>query len=113
LKSYPASLLELGRFGLFNSDNPLHSDGDLNEIKLCKEWMSVYAIKRATVNKNFSSYGLKHVIERAADTYIGNGACIQAALEMGYKIFPVSVFHSNPNCYFDMKISKNAPGLLR
>ena len=40
------------------------------------------------------SYGLKHTIESAMGTYIANGACIQAALDVGIRVEPAHHFYS-------------------
>lgn len=55
------------------------------KVAICKKWLSENA-KRKRVPKDecINSYGLKHRIEEEVGEYITNGACIQAAIELGF-----------------------------
>lgn len=57
-----------------------------DKVAICKQWLSENA-KRKQVPKSecINSYTLKHRIEEELGEYIPNGACIQAAIELGYK----------------------------
>lgn len=71
-----------------------------SEIEICKLWINRFARpKRGWSSKH--SYGLKHVVERWADEYVCNGAFIQAAVDLGYKISRISG-RDCPNCVFNM-----------
>lgn len=71
------------------------------EMDLCKFWISKYIDRSKKVNKNRSSYGLKHCVEDWAGVYIPNGAFILAAVELG---FEYSV--TGPNSHFNMRFTR-------
>jgi hypothetical protein len=74
-----------------NAKSDLWSIGEQppeSEVNLCVEWLEKYATPRKTPNPNTGSYGLKHIIEKWAGTYISNGAFILAAYRMGYRVIP-------------------------
>jgi len=50
------------------------------------------------------SYALKHVAERYAGDYVSNGAFIEAALRLGYKVVPIDWF--DINAYVYLRIDK-------
>jgi len=54
------------------------------QIDLSKQWLLRFCKPRRAINESYSSYRLKHAVEDWADTYICNGAFIQAAIELGY-----------------------------
>jgi hypothetical protein len=49
------------------------------------------------------SYVLKHVAERYAGDYVSNGAFIEAALRLGYKVVPIDWFDINAYVYLRIK----------
>ena len=57
--------------------------------------------KEKTFNMGFSSYGLKHMVERQFGAYISNGVLIAAGLHLGFKH---SVF--GPNAFFNMSLQE-------
>jgi hypothetical protein len=57
-----------------------------------------------------SSYGLKHTAEKL-DGYISNGALIQAAKELGYKMRPLKA--GSLNVYLNIAISRGVEHYLR
>lgn len=72
---------------------------------------------RKTINKNDSSYGLKHVIEKCIGDYISNGECIllMKMYNNDIKIHPIKYVHNDydgrlcnysKNCYFNVKLNK-------
>lgn len=68
---------------LSNANNELP---DPEKVAICKQWLSENAkIKRIPKSDCINSYTLKHRIEEDLGEYIPNGACIQAAIELGYK----------------------------
>jgi len=88
------------------------TDGDpplRKEVNICKNWLQEWVSKRKTINTNHSSYGLKHTIEEMFEDknqfiYVGNGAFIQAAAELGYDIQPC--MPDSPNAFFNMSFEK-------
>jgi hypothetical protein len=58
------------------------------EVDLCRAFL---ARCERTKTGRYNSYSLKHVIERAVSDYVSNGACIQAAVELGIRADPA--FH--------------------
>ena len=55
--------------------------------------------KRKTVNRKRTSYGWKHVAERAMCEYISNEQFIEAAREFG---FTVRMIPGTPNAYINI-----------
>ena len=59
---------------------------DAEEVEKVIRWaLSGGAHKRKTINKNVTSYGLKHVVERTIRSYISNDSFIEAMQRLGYK----------------------------
>jgi hypothetical protein len=81
---------------------------DIEEVKLCKQWLLRKARKRKTINTNYSSYGLKHRVEDTYGKYVSNGAFIVAAMELGYEVKPTDF--DSPNGNFNISI-RTIPGL--
>ena len=72
----------------------------MTEMELAKKWILSGAIKpRKTINRNASSYGIKHIAERAVGHYISNEALIKAMIECGYK---ASRIRNTPNFFFNV-----------
>ena len=79
-----------------NRDKPLVP----NEIETCEEWLTEYSKTYSKIG-NESSYSLKHRVEDWADTYVSNGAFIQAAHNLDYTI---KAINDGPNAYFGIKL---------
>jgi len=74
------------------------------EVKNAKFWINEgFARPRKTINKNISSYGLKHLAERQVGSYISNEALIQAMLESGFRAQQI---RGTPNCFFNVKLTE-------
>ena len=58
-----------------------------------------------SVRKRFSSYVLKHAAEKYTGLYVGNGAFIEAALRLGYRVLPVDPI--SPNALIYLRLTKN------
>ncbi len=71
----------------------LTGDRALFEIQAAADWLGTRQ-PRKTATDGPSSYGLKHVMERATGTYVTNGAFIAAALILG---LPVDLDGLNPS----------------
>ena len=78
-----------------NLNRPLVS----NEIETCEKWLTEYS-KIYSQIRNESSYSLKERVEDWADTYVSNGAFIQAAHNLGYSIKGIDGL----NAYFGIKL---------
>ena len=72
-----------------------------HEIALCEKWLYEFAQPQKRFNERFSSYGLKHQVEKWAGEYVSNGALIFAALSLK---FPVKVIDEGPNAIFGIKL---------
>lgn len=55
-----------------------------DQVEICKDWIRRWVTPRQSINRNHSSYALKHAVEAEAGQYVSNGAFIQAAVELGY-----------------------------
>ena len=74
------------------------------EVKNAKFWINEgFARPRKTMNKRISSYGLKHLAERQAGSYISNEALIQAMIESGFRAERI---RDTPNYYFNVKLTE-------
>lgn len=76
-----------------------------NEFKICCEWLSKF---KKVNTPQFSSYYLKHVVEKLAGNSISNGALIAAAIHLN---IPIKYFQSSPNV--NVAISKKCPYLKK
>jgi len=54
-----------------------------NEIELCVEWIETIPEITTKINKNRTSYGYKHDVERWAGVYISNDSFKEAAKQCG------------------------------
>lgn len=62
------------------------------------------AAQRKTLNKDISSYGLKHIVEKDMGVYISNSACIEALKRLGFAAKPIT---GTPNYYFNISLKKH------
>jgi hypothetical protein len=102
-------------------------DGDederLNEdqIKICTAWLMLHAIPTARLSRRTNSYSYKHRVERwthatgphrlsdldgnrwtSSYYYISNGAFIEAARRIGYRVEPTHA--GSPNAHFNFRV---------
>lgn len=61
------------------------------------EWVAANLRSQRKVNTHHTSYGLKHVVERATGQYVANGEFIAAALMVGLKH---KISENSPNVQF-------------
>ena len=80
---------------------------DDGQIVICREWLKKYA-KSKNVKKYdcINSYGLKNKIENDAREYITNGACIQAAMDLGFRYW-VGEDSVNANFYMQLLLPED------
>jgi len=70
------------------------------QVNICRKWIRYYARPSKKYNTAAFSYGLKHQVEKAYNTYVSNGAFIQAAFLEGYRVKKVDGL----NAIFNMVI---------
>ena len=72
---------------------------------LLKDWIETHVRPRKTVNKRYSSYGLKHIAENYICGYISNEEFIAAMETAGYEKWQSAMdrVHNSPNFYFRAK----------
>lgn len=78
-------------------------------LEAAKKWVASGAIApRKTINRNFTSYWLKHVAEKEMDTYISNGELIQAMEDAGYTAYQTMdmKYSNSPNYLFNVRLIK-------
>jgi hypothetical protein len=76
--------------------NGLLAQTDLFE-KICKWLEDIKKIK--SINKNKSSYTIKHIIEKEFGEYVSNGIVIAAAIHCGFKY---EIYKGSPTSFFNM-----------
>jgi hypothetical protein len=95
------------------------------EIRYCRRFIKEFLTKAKRIQKNHSSYGYKHMVERwslgldrkfkmidrwghgewrAQRLYVSNGSFIKAMICEGYTAIPTKPF--SPNAYFNAKMIK-------
>ncbi len=92
----------LGPHGFGDALAPF-SENDEKEIEICKRWISTFISPRTTLNNQYSSYGMKHLVEDWAETYVSNGAFIAAAIDLGYRYKQGQA--KSPNAVFNMSFA--------
>lgn len=69
------------------------------QVAECQKWIMASVSPRKTINKQHSSYWLKHAVEASCKPiYISNEAFIAAAISLGYK----PQYVGERNAYFNM-----------
>lgn len=100
-----------------------------DQIKICTAWLMLHAVprsitQRATISRKYTSYNLKHRVERWTHAtgphrlsdgagnrwtsdyyYVSNGAMIEAALREGYIAERIG---RTPNAYFNFTVKERA-----
>jgi hypothetical protein len=70
-------------------------------LEAAKAWIQLHAKPRKTFNRRITSYGLKHVAEKAYGVYIANEEFIQAMDELGFSRYQSRLMRGGPNFYFN------------
>lgn len=88
----------------FNSedDSPDELTSRMERIHLACELINEVLKPQSRPNKNATSYGLKHMVERIQKKYISNGNFILAMILCGYRVYPKK---EGPNVYFNVDFS--------
>lgn len=75
------------------------TDRELRMVEVCLKWLESFP-KEKKIFKNYGSYALKHVVEKAAGEYVHNGAFIVAARIAGFRDDG-----EVPNPHFNIKVT--------
>lgn len=77
-------------------------ESEFEQLIACEEWLVPQNRKRA-INKNYSSYKLKHIVEHAKGRYVSNGAlCAMAiGLEFKYEVDGPNIYLNISNDLYD------------
>jgi hypothetical protein len=73
---------------------------NFNKVYSTARYLAKNIRKRTTINKNYSSYGLKHIIEYEVG-YMSNGEFILSALLAGFKMY--NEYSINPSFNMNTK----------
>lgn len=95
----------LYKFGLSSSYPKSQPDENFN-LEIIEKCISAIdaCLVRTSNKKTKSSYGLKHILEKAIGQYVANGEAIVALIAKGYKLkFPTDVRNPNPVFNLDAK----------
>lgn len=75
---------------------------DDQQVAVCLRWIEAYARHSTSMNKKLSTYALKNLVrDTPGYGYVTNGAFIQAAIELGYRVKPVA--YGNFSAWLNMK----------
>lgn len=110
----------MSSFVRFNEDLVIDANGimpeakaktppDVEQVERARKFLKLFGRKTVAISTKRSSYGLKHTVEKL-DGYISNGALIQAAKELGYKMRPLRA--GSPNVYLNISISRGVEHYL-
>lgn len=92
----------------FKGNNPFEYRGfNELELKAARDVVTCFFTKVQSINTNYSSYGLKHLVERYLSkftrmeiNYVSNGALILAMYDAGFRLKRLE--DGSPNCYFNV-----------
>ena len=90
----------LNKWGFTDNANLDNPPIDIVVVKASMEYINrqFYSIK--TINRNISSYSIKHIVEQRIGQYVANGELIIAMINCGYDYKQWSI--SCPNCWFNV-----------
>ena len=74
---------------------------DITRVKIAESFIKQYFRKTKTIRDDYSSYGLKHIVERNQRLYISNEDFIEAMLNCSYKAKPIP---NSKNYYFNISL---------
>jgi len=77
-------------------------ESEFEQLIACEEWLVPQHRKRA-INKKFSSYKLKHIVEHTKNKHVSNGAlCAMAiGLEFKYEVDGPNIYINISNDLYD------------
>ena len=97
----------LSPFG-FTDEAAKDQDFNFEVIDQCIEVIQLRLDPIRSINKNASSYGLKHLFEDYIGEYVSNGDLIVAMLTCGYRY---ERSKETPNCFFN--VSQHGVNLVK
>lgn len=86
---------------------PFKKPSEAVQIEAAKKWISERCSMRKTINRKSTSYGIKHTMEYDIGVYVGNGAFLEAAKQLGYRIEPDNRYKAL-NGFLNMNFPKNS-----
>lgn len=87
------------------TENQLEAAKIQHEIYLCVEWIKTVPKITTKINKDRSSYGYKHDVERYFGTYVCNDSFKAAAKLVGLKT--IIQFKGSPNEFYNLDFVNN------
>jgi hypothetical protein len=99
-KMYP----QVTALGWGHADSRYDFYADMQMVRASIQWIRLNAKQTKTIRECYTSYYLKHQVERSesgklSGGYVSNGSFIVAALLLGYQTKQTS---NGVNCYFNM-----------
>jgi hypothetical protein len=88
-------------------EGPERQPPDAEEVQACRRWIRKHVDPSAAIREDHTSYGFKHLVEETIESYVSNGAFIEAARREGYEIVRDS--EGSPNALFNMCIKPDKP----
>jgi hypothetical protein len=90
-------------------------EADMQMVRASIQWLKLNARPTKTIRDRYSSYYLKHVVEKSesgkiSGGYVSNGSFIAAALLLGYQHKETS---NGINCVFNMTFSPKMQRMMR
>ncbi len=103
---FDTDLMRLLHYKRTGTKPPSKVPPTIEGTEVCVEWLLEHDAfdRRKTINFACSSYGFKHVVEKAKDQYVSNGEFICAALYLGYEM--KRLHKHTPNAYFNIRSIK-------
>lgn len=80
---------------------------DPGEVARARQWIKTHCRRSRLGWAELSSYGLKHVCERAMGRYVSNGAFILAAQELGVRVERID---TGPNALVGLTLPRKRTG---
>jgi len=100
-------LPELAHCGFWGKKSAEHEEKDMDfdttKIEKIKCFIVENIRRTKGINRQITSYGLKHIIEDLIDDYdyVSNGECIKAFIELGFTVQPM---RGGLNAYFNISM---------
>lgn len=107
MKQNDVILAANGFVSKFEYDPKVHKKPNKEQIELCAGWIRKFGKKQKNANFDYSSYGLKHKVEKWCGIYVTNGAFIKAAIDLGYKYFFDNGVVTNPVFNINLKLPED------
>ena len=100
----PSNLL---KFGFKNNKEGNETPLSKEKVEKVADWIAPRFDKSTKICKDYSSYGLKHTVEKNMKEYVSNGELIAAMLLCGFKYK-----EDAPNAFFYLDKSSVKPFII-